>query len=173
MWRRDPIFCIPISGRHSNGKTLGELQNSKVGYFWTGLVWHLCYSAEIWPSTSFYIFQEYPTRSLPGACWSVWTPLKRPSVKFFYSLGTPLPVSIHTYLHFVVDGTQFNISIRRQLWTALCWIEKLSGKVLLMSGLGVLWIWMLWGCSCSLGDAGINAWLWPSVKSIDSVTFEV
>ena len=40
MWRRDPIFCIPISGCHSNGKTLGELKNSKVGYFWTGLVGH-------------------------------------------------------------------------------------------------------------------------------------
>ena len=27
------MLSMPVSGRHSNGKTLGELNNSKVGYF--------------------------------------------------------------------------------------------------------------------------------------------
>ena len=26
MRRKEPIFCMPISGRHGNGKTLGELK---------------------------------------------------------------------------------------------------------------------------------------------------
>ena len=37
MWSREPIFCMPISGRHSNGKTHGVLK-FKSRLFLTGLV---------------------------------------------------------------------------------------------------------------------------------------
>ena len=37
---RELIFCMPISGYPSNGKTLGKIKSLKVGYFLTGLMEH-------------------------------------------------------------------------------------------------------------------------------------
>ena len=65
MWRRDPIFCIPISGRHSNGKTLVELKNSIVGYFWTGLMYH-SESETSWGACNPYLAFELSTHKGVG-----------------------------------------------------------------------------------------------------------
>ena len=41
MRRREPMFCMPISGRNNNRKTLRELEIKKIGYFLTGLLLHV------------------------------------------------------------------------------------------------------------------------------------